>query len=41
MCHLKGVHIVEIVESRHELWKPDVNKFLSIIKEFLTKLDNH
>jgi pimeloyl-ACP methyl ester carboxylesterase len=37
--NLNNVNIIEFVNSGHELWEPDVNKFLHVIKEFLEKLD--
>ncbi|MEK4485604.1 hypothetical protein MHH81_08360 [Psychrobacillus sp. FSL H8-0484] len=37
---LKDVTICEIVESGHELWDPDKQKFIDIITIFLRKMDN-
>jgi len=37
---LKDVTICEIIESGHELWDPDKQKFIEIISIFLRKLDN-
>ncbi|MGE7947510.1 alpha/beta fold hydrolase [Lysinibacillus sp. NPDC093688] len=38
--YLNDVNIIEIASSGHELWEPDLNKYLQIINEFLEKLDS-
>jgi pimeloyl-ACP methyl ester carboxylesterase len=38
--NLQDVFVVELGESGHELWKPNREEFLHIIKDFLYKLDS-
>lgn len=37
--NLQNVKIVELPESGHELWEPNRDKFIEVIKEFLAGLD--
>ncbi|MEJ9233342.1 alpha/beta hydrolase [Peribacillus butanolivorans] len=37
---LKDINVIEIANSGHELWEPDINKFLQIITDYLRKLDS-
>jgi pimeloyl-ACP methyl ester carboxylesterase len=38
--NLQNVTVKELVESGHELWEPDKQRFLQLIKDFLVRLDN-
>lgn len=37
--NLQNIKIVELAESGHELWEPDRDKFIEVIKEYLAGLD--
>lgn len=36
---LSNVNVVEFSDSGHELWKPDYNRFIKTVTEFLEELD--
>ncbi|WP_223701757.1 alpha/beta fold hydrolase [Sutcliffiella deserti] len=38
--NLQNVEVVELMDSGHELWEPNKDDFLQIIKGFLRKLDS-
>lgn len=37
--HLSNVSVVEFSDSGHELWKPDYNRFIKTVTDFLVELD--
>ena len=37
--NLKSVELIEFINSGHELWVPDYDKFILSIKDFLNKIE--